>query len=248
MRILFGLLASLLVAPGLAAAQSAGKTTTGETDANGREYFEQRYGLEDIFEKATDNHGEGFEALYGTRNFRRVLKGVAYRGGANNKWHRSGRRDNMNPLPDDGLMNLCEEGFSRSFYLYSTNFDSAPGQVACRAGGGYSNTLTYLQRSPSNKEDSYDVLLSVYESIKDQRRGPVYLHCWNGWHASGLIAAKLLRQFCGLSADAAVSYWDRNTDGHNTEPRYERIRQKIRDFVPYPEFEISESEAAMICP
>jgi hypothetical protein len=86
------------------------------------EYYDQRYGLDDVFEKKTDNRGEGFEQLYGTRNFRVVLTGVVYRGGANNKWHRNDRRDNRNPLPEDGLENLCEEGFGRVYYLYETNF------------------------------------------------------------------------------------------------------------------------------
>lgn len=212
------------------------------------DHYAQRYDLDDVFAKRTDNHGEGFEALYGTRNFRTILTGVAYRGGANNKWNRNGRRDNMNPLPEEGLENLCEEGFERSYYLYRTNFETAPRQMQCRTPSGDTRSLDYLQLSPFDEEQSYDILRDVHATIADDSRGPVYLHCWNGWHASGLIAAKILRQFCGYSPEEAVAYWDRNTDGHNKEPRYERIRQRIREFTPYPELRISDQQAASICP
>ncbi len=221
---------------------------TASADAGRDQYYGRKYGLDDVFKKATDNHGTGLEALYGTRNFRVILTGVAYRGGANNKWHRSASRDNRNPLPDDGLDNLCEEGFAHSFYLYSTNFENAPPITRCSSPRNESQVLLYRQRNPTEEQDSYDMLRTVYETIKDNSRGPVYLHCWNGWHASGLIAAKILRQFCGLSADEAVRYWDRNTDGHNSEQGYESIRHRIREFVPYAEFAITGSEAAEICP
>jgi hypothetical protein len=212
------------------------------------EYYDQRYGLEDVFEKRTDNRGDGFEELYGTRNFRVILKGVAYRGGANNTSHRVEARDNRNPLPDDGLENLCEEGFGRAYYLYETNFGTAPELMTCESPHGPGHALSYFQVSSTDEAQTYDVLQAVYETIKDYRHGPVYIHCWNGWHASGLLAAKILRQFCGYSAEEAVEYWDRNTDGNNQERRYESIRRRIREFAPYPEFRISDEEAALICP
>lgn len=232
--------------PAHAEPSDAGKMAA--QDAVRDQYYSRKYELDDVFKKATDNHGTGIEALYGTRNFREILAGVAYRGGANNKWHRTASRDNRNPLPADGLGNLCEEGFAHSFYLYSTNFENAPAITQCSSPRSESQVLLYRQRNPTDEQDSYEMLKTVYETIKDNSRGPVYLHCWNGWHASGLIAAKILRQFCGLSAEEAVRYWDRNTDGHNSEPRYEGIRQRIREFVPYPEFAITGSEAAAICP
>ena len=212
------------------------------------EHYDRRYELDDAFEKRTDNHGEGFDDLYGTRNFRVILKGVAYRGGANNKWHRTHRRDNRNPLPADGLENLCQEGFGLAYYLYSTNFEDAPRQITCESPRGTTHTLRYLQISSTDEEQTYEVLRAIHDTIEDYRHGPVYLHCWNGWHASGLIAAKILRQFCGYSADQAIEYWDRNTDGNNRERRHEQIRRRIREFTPYPELAISEAEAALICP
>ena len=47
-------------------------------------YYKDLYGVECVEEKITDNRGNGFEDLYGTRNFRVILHGVAYRGGGNN--------------------------------------------------------------------------------------------------------------------------------------------------------------------
>ena len=212
------------------------------------EHYDNRYALPDEYEKLTDNRGEGFDDLYGTRNFREILKGIAYRGGANNRFHEENRRDNMNPLPPDGLENLCKEGFGTAYYLYRTNFDSVSRQTHCTSSRTGKRTLEYFQLSPKESDHVHEMLQSIFDSIKDHRKGPVYLHCWNGWHASGLISAKVLRQFCGLSADEAVEYWDKNTDGHNSEPKYESIRQNIRDFQPFPDLAITSDEAALICP
>jgi hypothetical protein len=86
--------------------------------------YRTRYRLSDARQKLVDNQGNGFSLLYGTRNFRSVLNGVYYRGGANNYYHKTNKRDNMNPLPTDGLQNLCEEGFSTALYLYSANYSA----------------------------------------------------------------------------------------------------------------------------
>ena len=241
-------LAVILIPPEPVLAQSPADAGSTLETAKWIEYYDQRYDLDDVDEKKTDNQGEGFEELYGTRNFRVILKGIVYRGGANNKWHRTHRRGNQNPLPDDGLVNLCEEGFGRAYYLYRTNFETAPKVTTCESLGSPEHVLRYFQVSPTDEAQTYEVLKVIYETIQDYRYGPVYIHCWNGWHASGLLAAKILRQFCGYSADEAVAYWDRNTDGNNKERRYETIRRRIREFTPYPEFVINAEQAAAICP
>ena len=82
-----------------------------------------RYNLNCLNDKLVDNRGEGYDSLYGTRNFRPILHGIAYRGGANNYYHKQNKRNNKNPMPMDGLENLTEEGFSKVMYLYTTNFD-----------------------------------------------------------------------------------------------------------------------------
>ena len=48
------------------------------------EYYKKRYVETDLMYKVVDNFGNGFDSLYGARNMRPILHGVAYRGGANN--------------------------------------------------------------------------------------------------------------------------------------------------------------------
>lgn len=210
-------------------------------------FYIERYTETDLLYKVTDNWGNGYEDLYGTRNMRAVLHGVAYRGGGNNYYHNSDKRDNHNPLPDDGIMNLCEEGFSAGVYLYRTNTETAPGYQWCDCIGGNENFLVYEQYDYFDNDHIYEMLKLVYESATDNTVGPVYLHCWNGWHASGLISAIILRQFCGYSAQDAINYWDLGTDGSNTSPRYNSIRDDIREFEPYEEFMITDSLGNLIC-
>jgi len=87
----------------------------------------------------------------------------------------------------------------------------------------------------------------VYNSSMHDSIGPIYLHCWNGWHASGFIGAVILKQFCGYSDLEAVTYWDVCTDGANKSPRYESIRNMIRNFEPFPEYTISDELGNSIC-
>ncbi len=209
-----------------------------------------RYNLLSASQKLVDNKGNGYEDLYGTRNLRAVLNGVYYRGGANNYYHRVNKRENSNPLPNDGLENLCEEGFGRAVYLYATNYDTAPKQLRCQTFNRHENQIQYLQASIlSYRESDIKNLLSlIHEHIRNPRLGPIYEHCWNGWHASGFAAVTALRQFCGFTAEQGVKYWDLNTDGNNKESGYERVRQQIRKFVPFSDLEISAEEKRALCP
>lgn len=213
------------------------------------EAYRNRYGLTNVYDKRVDNHGNGFEPLYGTRNFRAVLNGVVYRGGANNAYNRNGKRNNSNPLPNEGLQNLCEEGFNSAVYLYSTRYSSAPKAVRCTSRLGGENNLQYLQESPLNSESAALRILSlVYTKLTSATdHTPVYLHCWNGWHASGYVSALILRQFCGYSAEQAVAYWNRNTDG-NDGSSYDSIRKRIRAFKPGTNMQIDAALQAQVCP
>ena len=85
------------------------------------------------YAKAVNNHGDGFEDLYGVRNFREVLKGFLFRGGANNAYNEHGRRNTKYPLPKNGLDNLCEEDSKLSSTFYPTNYDKAPKDLRCRS-------------------------------------------------------------------------------------------------------------------
>ena len=212
------------------------------------EQYQKRYSkLDDTHTKLVDNRGEGDQRLYGVRNFRAVLNGVVYRGGANNVYNKYGKRDNRNPLPNVGLENLCKEGFSNAVYLYSTNFDKAPKSWSCDSFHAKNAKLTYAQTSPYNATGIKSMFTKIMTTIQNPKVGPTYLHCWNGWHASGLISALILRQFCNYTGDQAVAYWDLNTDGSNTDPAFKKIRQQIRDFKAYPEFKIDAATQAAIC-
>lgn len=211
--------------------------------------YRQRYALPTASAKLVDNHGNGHDDLYGTRNFRAVLNGVYYRGGANNVYNKHQRRSNMNPLPNEGLTNLCQEGFTQAVYLYTERYSSAPKITKCRTFEGNENTLEYLQISPLNFNiaDLERLHGLIYEHIRAPRLGPIYAHCWNGWHSSGYAAATALRQFCDFTAEQAVQYWNANTDGNNGAS-YNGIRNKIRAFVPNPAWTLSPEEKTTLCP
>lgn len=211
-------------------------------------YYKDRYKETDLMFKIVDNWGNGFDSLYGTRNMRPILHGVAYRGGGNNYYHKTKKRKNSNPLPNDGVRNLCTEGFSNSVYLYRKNWETAPMQDTCNCINNTTNVLSYNQFDYFDEKHIYEMLKIVYNSANNDSIGPVYLHCWNGWHASGFISAIVLKQFCGMSDLEAVSYWDLGTDGANTSPRYNKIREQIRNFKPYSEFLIYDSIKNNICP
>jgi len=208
-----------------------------------------RFGLKTTHEKLIDNSGAGYERLYGTRNFRAVLANVLYRGGGNNKNNRYGSRPNKSPLPIQGLTSLCEQGFDTAVYMYSDGFEQAPKKVECvEKKTKLPATLDYLQIGPYN-EGSIRELLEI-TAKKIRAGGKVkssYYHCWNGWHASGMISAYSLRQFCNYTGEQAVKYWDLNTDGFNTEPAFEKLRKQIREFKPHEDLKLTAAERAKFC-
>jgi hypothetical protein len=224
------------------------QTGGGEVSTVG-DSLRKRYKLASASAKLVDNEGNGFDALYGTRNMRAVLNGVYYRGGANNVYNKHQKRSNMNPLPTEGLTHLCEEGFSHAVYLYTENFASAPKVIKCRTFDGNENTLQYIQVSPLDYKASDLAKLHgiMLDHVRNPRLGAIYAHCWNGWHSSGYLAATTLRQFCGFTGDQAVAYWDTNTDGNNGSS-YNGIRTRIRAFVPNPDLSLNAAEKAALCP
>ena len=212
-------------------------------DDSAFKYYKDLYGVECVQEKITDNKGNGFEDLYGTRNFRVILHGVAYRGGGNNYYHRSDKRNNKNPLPMDGLNNLLENGFSTSVYLYNENFETSPPFLVNKEK---TDTLKYYQLGGNNKSELDSILMFTYNSIINKDVGPVYLHCWNGWHQSGFVSAVLLKQFCGYNTTKSLHYWEDCAD--NWTRGYDRIRDAIRDFQPIEKYNISKEISDVICP
>lgn len=210
-------------------------------------FYRGRYQLPDIFRKLTNDRGNGFEDLYGTRNMREVLTGVYYRGGGNNRYHRTNPRANMNPLPADGLANLCQDGFALGIYFYETNYDTATKLNPCRLRTtGQTSNLYYDQITAFSLKDFKPFLQLIHDRIKGKISGPIYGHCWNGWHASGMMAAIALKQFCGFTDVQAEDYWVKNTDG-NSEG-YDSVRRKVRNFKALTGLEITSEEKSLICP
>jgi hypothetical protein len=242
-------LAVSLLSPLFALAQS-GIESDKSTSLEVIHYYQNRYPLTNPYDKLVNNHGDGNENLYGVRNFRAVLNGVVYRGGANNTYNKHQKRPNQNPLPNEGLIHLCEEGFGTAVYLYTTNYKTAPKATTCKSVLKQPQTLHYIQESPHlSNAAARRVLNLIYTrltSTTDHR--PIYMHCWNGWHASGLISAYTLRQFCGYTVDQAVNYWNRNADGNNVGSAYDRLRTKIRAFKPDPDMIIDKDLQTKICP
>lgn len=209
------------------------------------ETYRQRYGITDPYTKLVNNKGDLYENLYGVRNFRVVLHGVYYRGGANNSFNKNEVRDNMNPLPHEGLSHLCEEGFKNAIYLYPDNYTAAPKKVSCKDFGNSPRTLDYLQINGLSSGNEEKFIALIYQRIKGKIDGPLYGHCWNGWHASGYVASITLKQFCGYTDQQALDYWIKNTDG---DSNYEKIKQKVKSWKPLEKYKISNSESALICP
>lgn len=207
------------------------------------DYYKNRYKVNCLNEKITDNFGNKFDELYGTRNMRTILYGIAYRGGANNFYHKIDKRDNHNPLPNDGLQNLVDEGFSQAIYLYSTNFSTAKTQYISH---DKTDTLDYYQISGNSEKEIKEILDRVYKIINDTSLRPIYLHCWNGWHQSGYVSSAILKQFCGYSDEQALAYWKMNTDG--VTKGYDKVQKKVLDFTPFPDLKISKERQNEICP
>ncbi len=169
------------------------------------------------------------QAEYGLKNFKVVMPGALYRGAGNG---------NRAPMNDSSLKALCQAGFSRVYYLYGKGPNKS---LNCG-----SNTIEYKTAAYSTSRDfEKPILKAIYNAIQNGS-GPVYPHCWYGVHASGYVAAVALRQFCGYSAEQAVSYW--NSHIASASLRYPKVQNKIRNFRPDPNLQISSSQASRHCP
>lgn len=217
------------------------EANTFQTLSSKADYYHQRYKVNCLNEKITDNFGNGFDELYGTRNMKTILFGIAYRGGANNFYHKTNKRDNQNPLPSDGLENLSKEGFSLAIYLYGKNFSGTK-----RLYTHNNDTLRYIQNSGMSRQTQKEIMQLVQDRIDNPKLGPMYLHCWNGWHQSGYISSIILMQFCNYSTQEARQYWELNTDG--AYKKFDNVKKMIANFTPFEEFKISKDVQEKICP
>ena len=167
-------------------------------------------------------------SFHGIRDYREVMPGVLYRGGANN-----GR----NPLKQAQLDALCEAGIGTADYLYRTGF-SGPSTIHCSKG-----SLEYLYESWEGTGRAA-VHQQIYNTIKNKGK-PVFVHCWNGIHATGAVAATALMQFCNLSPQKAVQYWK---VGISPRVQYPSVIQNIEQFRPNPNLQLTPEERSQYCP
>ena len=162
------------------------------------------------------------------RDYREVMPGVLYRGGANN---------GHAPLKQDQLDALCEAGIGTADYLYRTGF-SGPSTIHCSKG-----SLEYLYEGWEGTGRAA-VHQQIYNTIKNKGK-PVFIHCWNGIHATGAVAATALMQFCNLSSQKAVEYWK---VGVAPRVQYPSVIQNIEQFRPNPSLQLTPEERGQYCP
>jgi hypothetical protein len=166
--------------------------------------------------------------FHGIRDYRQVMPGVLYRGGANN-----GR----GPLNQNELDALCEEGMGSAYYLYSTGFHG-PSVIHCSKGD-----LSYRYQGWEGKGRAA-IHQEIYDTIKSKGK-PVFVHCWNGIHATGAVAATALMQFCGISSKQAVDYWK---VGIAPKVQYPSVIHDIQSFQSKPNLELTPEERDAYCP
>ncbi len=156
------------------------------------------------------------------------MANVLYRGGANN-----GRA----PLNQGELNALCEDDIGTAIYLYNTGF-SGPSTTNCSKG-----SLDYIYESWQGKGLAA-VHQKIYDTIKNKGK-PIFIHCWNGIHATGAVAATALIQFCNVSPQKAVQYWK---VGVAPRVQYPSVIQSIMSFQPNPALQLTPEEQAQYCP
>jgi hypothetical protein len=166
--------------------------------------------------------------FHGIRDYREVMPGVLYRGGADN-----GRA----PLKQSQLNALCETGFGKAVYLYRTGF-SGHSSVRCSKG-----SLEYVYEGWQGKGRAA-VDQQIYDAIKNKGK-PIFIHCWNGIHATGAVAATALMQFCNLSPHKAVDYWK---VGVAPRVQYPSVIHDIETFQPSPKLRLTSDERRQFCP
>ena len=204
------------------------------------------FGLDSVQTKLVNNKGEGPDSLFGVRNMRVVLNNVLYRGGSNN-FHRKEAEPktyNSHPLPYWGLSNLRTSGFGGAIYLYSKYFDQdypTPMLDSLQELG-----FNYRCLPDLNPDVVKGIFTDLNKLIYAQEIAPIYIHCWNGWHQSGMLSAFTLMQFCGISNQQALKYWEQNTDGNYKG--FPAVKSKILEFKPYKEFQTDSITRVRICP
>jgi LysM repeat protein len=244
---LIGLTGSALAQPTADTAETAKEVLKDSSDGvtETKRVTADKYGLSSIEKRVIDNKGRGDDRFYGTRNFRVVLYDLVYRGGGNNLF----LRDTIpkyylwNPMPSWGLKQLSDVGFDKAVYLYSHNFEYWYPQA--RLDSLADEGFEYICRP---KLDYYldDYLQDVMNRANDSTSGAMYIHCWNGWHQSGLLSAYTLMQFCDYSNYEALKYWETCTDGNYRG--FSKVKSRIKNYKPSKKYFFTEEQQKRYCP
>ncbi len=161
-----------------------------------------------------------------------VLRGVYYFGGSDVK---------RQSLSSQYQNQLCGHGFSRAYSVYT------PATSACN---GFQYTQIGQATATSNGGPKVAALMQeIYKIIKGNGQlGPIYLHCYYGVHASSTISQMVLKQFCGIDDETAISNWNKvNLYNSLAEPGPTNEKAKIRAFQPDPSLAITPEEKAVVC-
>jgi LysM repeat protein/protein-tyrosine phosphatase len=204
------------------------------------------FGLDSVQTKLVNNKGIGPEDLLGIRNMRVVLHDILYRGGSNNFYRREAepKTYNSHPLPPWGINNLRQAGFGGAIYLYSKYFEEDYPEPVLDSL--FDLGFNYSCQPDLNRDVVFTFFEEINAIIQTEKKEPLYIHCWNGWHQSGMLSAFTLMQFCGLNNQQALKYWEQNTDG--AFKGYPHVKSEILKFKPFDEFKTDSLTRARICP
>ena len=204
------------------------------------------FGLDSVQTKLVNNKGIGPDNLLGVRNMRVVLYNILYRGGSNNSYRREAepKTYNSHPLPPWGINNLRQAGFGGAVYLYSKYFEEDYPEPVLDAL--FDLGFNYSCQPDLNRDVVFTFFEEINALIHSEKKEPLYIHCWNGWHQSGMLSAFTLMQFCGLNNQQALKYWEQNTDG--AFKGYPHVKSEILKFKPFDEFKTDSLTRARICP
>jgi hypothetical protein len=168
----------------------------------------------------------------GLRDFREVLNGVLYRGGAAN---------GQKPLTDTQLQAICNQNIRAAYYLYGSSSGERK-QVFCE-----NNSMSYQDRFWEKKSDVKYIHDSILDSIRNQQK-PVLVHCWHGVHVTGYLSTTALMQFCEMPINKAIEYSKVGVGDMKTW--HQRIKPALLKFQRNTDsnYQLSEGEKNRVCP
>jgi rhodanese-related sulfurtransferase len=173
----------------------------------------------------------------GVRRLRPVLGGLVYRGAAMGS----------TALSASAVTELCKAGFSRVIYFYKTPLPM--NDVSCTTSKGKPNSLHY--EILSNITDRAKIMGIIRDTANDPSKGPILVHCWNGWHATGEISAMAKMQFCkGWDGKRGSDDWVANIDGSSSAPYIGMWGPggPIQSYKPIPGIELPADVQLATCP